>query len=384
MPELRASLAALALATALPFVAVPSAVAETTMVVTELGRLTSHPDHYVTGINDLGQVVGSAQGHGLPAHVVLWSPRGGASDLGPGLAVGINRRGQVLGLETRAAVAPYRHKPWIWSDGARTTVMQAYAAWATAPAINGNGVVPVNYSTSLMRRDHNRAAVWQAGRHTELSLSGPDLWVYGINDAGAVAGSYASAADQDFAAVRCVDGACTRLGGSSGYGPYIPEAINEAGVVVGNRGTVALRWEGDEATELSENGRVAHGEQSLNERGDAVGWAAGEDGVPHAVLWPAGGKQVELAVPAPAEAVGINERGDVIGWTAANEWSSPRGFLWRDGRVTYLDPPTGHYSLPVAINDHGVVVGHTTGTDSTNRPVVWTPVPTTHDRWALW
>ncbi|MCE7000727.1 hypothetical protein LZG04_38820 [Saccharothrix sp. S26] len=373
MPDLRASLAALALATALPLVAAPSAVAEPEMAVLELGRLPGYPGHYVTGINDLGQVVGSAQGDGVPPRAVLWSPRGGASDLGPGLAVGINQRGQVLGLEIRAAAPPYQHKPWIWSGGTRTQVMQAYAAWAYAPAFNDDAVVPVNYSTSLMRQEHNRAAVWKAGRHVELSLSGPDLWVYAINGAGAVAGSYAVSATQDFAAVRCVDGACTRLGTGPGYGPYIPEAINEAGVVVGNRATVALRWEGDEATVLSENGRVAHGAQALNERGDAVGWSSGADGVRRAVLWPAGGKQVDLGVPGPAEAVAINERGDVVGWTSANEWSSPRGFLWRDGRITYLDPPTGHFSRPIAINDHGVVVGHTTGTDSTNRPVLWVP-----------
>ncbi|MFJ6676683.1 hypothetical protein ACIQMJ_36755 [Actinosynnema sp. NPDC091369] len=383
MPELRASLAALALATALPLVAAPAAVAEPSMVVVELGRLAGQPDHYVTGVNDLGQVVGSAQGSGLPARAVLWSPSGGATDLGPGLAVGINQRGQVLGLETRAATAPYQHKPWIWSGGVRTTVMAAYAAWAHAPAINDNGAVPVNYSTSLMRTQHNRAAVWQAGRHTELSLSGPDLWVYAINDAGAVAGMYANSATQDFAAVRCVDGTCTRLGGSSGYGPYVPEAINGSGVVVGNRATVAVRWEGVEATVLSENGRVAHGEQALNERGDAVGWTAAEDGSRRAVLWPAGGKPVDLGAPAPSEAVAINERGDVVGWTAANDLGSPRAFLWRAGRLTYLDPPTGHSSSPVAINNHGVVVGHTTGTDSTNRPVIWTPAPTDHDEWAL-
>jgi uncharacterized membrane protein len=292
--------------------------------------------------------------------------------------VGVNERGQVLGLELRAASAPYENKPWIWFNGTRTVVMQAYAAWATAPAINGNGAVPVNYSTSLMRTSHNRAAVWQSGRHTELALSGPDLWVYGINDAGVVVGSYASFATQEFAAVRCVDGACTRLGGSPGYGTYIPEGITEAGVVVGNRGTVALRWEGDEATVLSENGRVAHGEEALNERGDTVGWAADEDGDRRAVLWPADGKQVDLGVPAPSEAVAINERGDVVGWTAANELGSPRGFLWRAGRITYLDPPTGHYSMPVAINNHGVVVGHTTGTDSTTRPTVWTPARTAY------
>ena len=382
MPELRATLAVLALVTALPLVSAPTAAAEPAMVVTELGRLSSHPDHYVSGINDLGQVVGSAQGHGVPAHVVLWSPRGGASDLGAGLAVGVNQRGQVLALEVRAATIPYRHKPWIWSAGTRTAVAPPGAAWAYAPAINANGVVPVTYSTSLIRRDHNRAGVWDNGRHTELSLSGPDLWVYGINDAGVVVGSYASSATQDFAAVRCVEGACTRLPGvSSGYGTYIPEAITESGVIVGNRGTAALRWEGDTVTVLSEHGRVAHGKQALNERGDSVGWEAGDDGLPRAVLWPGeGSKPVHLDVPGPSEAIGINERGDVIGYTLGNEHSSPRGFVWRAGRITYLDPPTGHYSMPVAINNHGVVAGHTTGTDSTNRPVLWTPAQA---MWAL-
>ncbi len=382
MPEFRASLAVLALATALPLVSAPPAAAGTApaMVVAELGRLAGYPGHHVTGINDLGQVVGSAQGDGLPPHAVLWSPRGGARDLGPGLATAVNQRGQVLGLEIRNATAPYRHRPWTWFGGERTAVAPPNAAWASAPAINDAGAVPVTYSTSSVRRDHNRAGVWQGGRHTELSLSGPDLWVSGINDAGVVVGGYASAATQDFAAVRCVDGACTRLGGAPGYGSYTPEAINESGVVVGNRGTVALRWEGDAATVLSENGRVAHGEQALNERGDAVGWAADDHGTPRAVLWPAGAKAVDLGVPAPSEAVAINERGEVIGWTAANDSGSPRGFLWRAGQVTYLDPPTGHYSVPVAINNHGVVVGHTTGADSTTRATRWTPAPTGSSR----
>jgi probable HAF family extracellular repeat protein len=374
MPELRASLAVLALATALPFAIVPSAVAAPEMVVAELGSLAGYPDYSVTGINDLGEVVGAAQGDDLPPHAVLWSPRGGATDLGPGLSVGVNERGQVLGLEIRAVSAPYSNKPWVWFNGTRTVVMRSDAAWATAPAINGNGAVPVNYSTSLMLQSHNRAAVWQAGRHAELALSGPELWVYGINDAGVVVGSYASFDTQEFAAVRCADGACTRLGGSPGYGMYIPEGITEAGVVVGNRGTVALRWEGDEATVLSENGRVAHGEEALNERGDAVGWAADKDGNRRAVLWPADGKQVDLGLPAPSEAVAINERGDVVGWTDAGDLPSPRAFLWRAGRITYLDPPNGHFSMPVAINNHGVVAGHTTGTDSTTRPTTWTPV----------
>ncbi|KOX25954.1 hypothetical protein ADK67_16630 [Saccharothrix sp. NRRL B-16348] len=376
MPDLRASLAVLALAAALPLAPTSPAVADTApvMVAAVLPGLPGYPDHHVTGLNDLGQVVGSAQDHDLPVHAVLWSPRGGATDLGPGLAVELNQRGQVLGFETRTATAPYRNKPWIWFAGGRTVVSPPNAAWASAPAMNENGAVPVTYSTSLFRQQHNRAGVWEDGRHTELSLSGPDLWVYGINDAGVVVGSYAAFATQDFAAVRCVDGACTRLGGGPGYGTYIPEGITESGVVLGNRGTVALRWEGDVATVLSENGRVAHGEQAFNERGDAVGWTADEDGTRRAVLWPADGKPVDLGVPAPSEAVAINERGDIVGYTTATDLSTPRGFLWRAGRVTYLDPPTGRYSLPIAINNHGVVIGHTSGTDSTTKATRWSPV----------
>lgn len=375
MPELRGSLAVLALATALPFVPAPSAVADTTptMVVGELQSLPGFANHYVVGMNDLGQVVGSAQDNGV-GRAVLWSPGGGATDLGPGIARAVNEHGQVIGLELRSAGTPYRNKAWIWSGGARTVVAPPTAAWSLAPAINEDGVVPLNYSTSSTRQQHDHAAVLANGQYTDLALSGPDLWVYGINDAGVVIGSYASAANQDFAAVRCTVDTCTRLPGiPTGYGPYIPEAINESGVVVGNRATIALRWEGDEVTVLSENGRVTHGEQALNERGDAVGWTADANGFHRAVLWPRDGKPVDLGVPAPSEAVAINERGDVVGYTAGTGTDRPRAFLWRDGQVTYLEPLAGDYSMPIAINDHGVVVGHSSAPDGTEKPVRWTP-----------
>ncbi|WP_367139030.1 hypothetical protein [Saccharothrix sp. HUAS TT1] len=119
----------------------------------------------------------------------------------------------------------------------------------------------------------------------------------------------------------------------------------------------ALRWEGDAVTVLSETGRVAHGAQSRNERGNAVGWAVDAAGDSRAVLWPAGGKQVDLGVPAPSEAVAINERGDVVGWTSTLDRSVTRAFVWNAGRVTYLDSLGGDRSMPVALNNHGVVVG---------------------------
>jgi probable HAF family extracellular repeat protein len=367
MPDLRASLAVLALTTTLPLVIVPSAHAsapDDTMVVAALPGLPGYPDHHVTGVNDLGQIVGSAQGNG-PAHAVMWSPRGGATGLGPGLATAINQRGQVLGVDSSTGL-----KPWVWFGGTRRTIAPPTAVRALAYVINESGDVPMTYSRSTLGQ-YDRAAVWEDGRHTELPLTGAYVSLEAINDAGVVVGGHSSFETQEFTAIRCLDGDCVKLAGvQTGYGPYGPEAINEAGVVVGNRGTVALRWEGDEVTVLSENGRVAHGAQALNERGDAVGWSVDADGFRRAVLWPADRKEIDLGVPTPSEAIAVNERGDVVGFTSDG---STRAFLWRAGRVTYLDSLGGSYSAAVAINNHGVVVGQSTTADGTAKAVRWAP-----------
>lgn len=160
MPDLRASSAVLALATTLPLVIVPSARAtagDVTMVVAELPGLPGYPGHYVTGVNDLGQVVGSAQGDGRPAHAVMWSPRGGATDLGAGLATAVNQRGQVLGADTTTGTTP-----WVWFGGTRRTIAPPTAARALAHVINESGDVPMTYSRSALGQ-YDRAAVWEGG-----------------------------------------------------------------------------------------------------------------------------------------------------------------------------------------------------------------------------
>ncbi|GAB3003332.1 hypothetical protein [Saccharothrix stipae] len=374
MPELRASLAVVALATSLSLAAAPSAIADVTptAVVAELPGLPGYASHHPTGVNDLGQVVGSAQGDAR-AHAVLWSPRGGVTDLGPGVAGAINQHGQVLGLDSDGIQDTQR--PWTWFGGERRSILPPGAAWALSQAINESGRVPMSYATSA--RGPQRATVWDGTRHVDLPLTNEYVSAYAINDAGVVAGNYSSATLQEFAAVRCTEGGCTKLASGPGYGPYDPEAINENGVVVGNRGMVALRWEGDELTVLSETGRLAHGEQSLNERGDAVGWVVDASGTSRAVLWPAGGKQVHLDVPAPSSAVAINERGEVVGHTSTPDYSVTRTFVWRNGRVTYLDSLGGDYSMPVAMNNHGVVVGRSSTADGSVKGVRWTPVANT-------
>ncbi|MBY8851719.1 hypothetical protein K7G98_26775, partial [Saccharothrix sp. MB29] len=350
-------------------------VAATSVAAAELRGLPGRPTHSVVALNDLGQVVGTADGNG-PAHAVLWSPGGAPTDLGPGLPTDLNERGQVVGLEPRRDLGPYAQHPRIWFGGGETDLAPPGAGWVLTSSINAHGVVPMTYSSSPYGYHQERASVWRDGAHSDLPVSGPHVALTAVNDAGVVAGSRSPTSGADFSAFRCTGTTCTRLADApGGYGPYSVEAVNEAGVVVGSRGTVALRWEGGAVTVLSDNGRVAHGEEALNERGDAVGWSVDADGVRRAVLWPAGGKPVDLGVPGQSEAVAVNERGEVVGVAWGAGGSSARAFLWRAGRLTHLAPLGGSSAFPVALNDRGVVVGQSTAADGTSRPVKWAPPP---------
>ncbi|MGM1063228.1 hypothetical protein [Saccharothrix sp. Mg75] len=382
MPPSRASATVLALVTALPLItaAAPAPAAPTTVAAVELPGLPGQPSHRATAVNDLGQVVGQAEGDG-PVRAVQWSPGGAITDLGPGLPTGVNQRGQVVGMRARRDLGPYAQHPRIWFAGGGTDITPPGSGWVITSAINAHGDVPMTYSTSPYGYHQERAAVWRGGVHVVLPMSGPHLSLSAINDAGVVAGSRTLPSGADFSAFRCVGTTCTRLADAEGYGAYSVEAVNEAGAIVGSRGTVALRWEGDAVTVLSADGRVAHGEQALNERGDAVGWSV-VDGVRRAVLWPAGGKPVDLGVPGPSEAVAVNERGDVVGWTSAADGSSTRAFHWRAGRVTWLAPLGGTAAFPIALNDRGVVVGESTTAGGGAKPVRWTlpsGAPDLHD-----
>jgi probable HAF family extracellular repeat protein len=374
MPKLRTPIAVLTLALALPLVVTPAAQAAITI---ELPGLPGYPTHRTIAVNDLGQVVGAAYGNGAP-HGVQWERSNAGTDLGAGTPTGMNGIGQVLGLVTVSGAGPYVQRPFIWHEGKVTDITPSGSGWVSASAINNNGAVPMTYSTSPYGYHQERAAVWRDGKHTALPLSGSHLSLNAINDAGVVAGSKAPMFGADAHAFRCVDTTkCERLAAVPGSGAYSVKAINEAGVIVGNRGTQALRWEGAGVTVLSPNGQVASGPQAINERGDVAGWSTGFNAVKRATLWPAGGKPVDLGVPGPSEAVAVNERGDVIGWTSADNPDAPRAFLWRDGRIHYLGSLGGAHSLPVALNDSGLIVGESTTADGTLKAVKWALISTT-------
>ncbi|MEU4747058.1 hypothetical protein AB0G02_42275, partial [Actinosynnema sp. NPDC023658] len=336
--------------------------------------------HRVIADNDHGHVIGVASGTGAP-HAVHWARGSAGVDLGPGIPSALNQVGQVVVQEAVNGAGPYVQRPRIWQAGKVTDITPSGSGWVVAAAINNNGVVPMTYSTSPSGYHQERAVVWKDGRHVSLPLSGPHLWLSAINDAGVVAGAKLPMFGSGAYAFRCVTtSTCEPLAAVPGSGVYDIKAINEAGVVVGNEDTQALRWDGTSVTVLSTSGGVANGTQALNERGDVVGWSTDAGGTSRATLWPAGGKPVDLGVPGPSEASAVNERGDVVGWTSADNPDAPRAFLWRDGKVTYLGSLGGAHSLPVALNDRGTIVGESTTADGTLKAVKWTLVTTTPTR----
>ncbi|MEU4765894.1 hypothetical protein AB0H12_21810 [Actinosynnema sp. NPDC023794] len=369
MPKSRTTAGVLALAVVLPLVAAPTAQASAS--ITELPGLPGYPTHRAIAVNDLGQVVGVAEGNGKP-RAVRWTASGAAAtDLGLGRPSGLNQVGQVLIEEGVSLTGPFVQRARIWQDGTVTDLTPSGAGVVIASAIGNTGVVPMTYSTSPSGYHQEKAVVWRDGKHTSLPVTGPHLWTSAVNDAGVVAGSKAPMFGTDLHAFLCPDATtCRPLPTVPGSSTYSVEAINEAGVVVGNRDTKALRWAGDQVTVLSTSGGVANSPQAINERGDVVGWTTDASGTRRATLWRAGGGSVTLNVPGRSEAVAVNDRGDVIGWTGSA--GSPRGFLWRDGKVVYLGSLGGTRSLPVALNERGTIVGESTTADATLKAVRWT------------
>ncbi|NUT90546.1 MAG: hypothetical protein HOY78_00820 [Saccharothrix sp.] len=314
---------------------------------TYLPVLPGHTATEAVAVNEWGHVAGTSTGPD-GRHAVLWR-HGGVVDTGLGDAAALNRRDQVLRLQT-VDTGPYARHPRIWTEGVSTDIAPAGAGYVAASAINASGVVPMTYSTSPYGYHQEAAAVWRNGALSGLGEGGAHLSVGVVTDGGLIAGSKQPMFSGDIYAFRCTGTSCTRLAGVAGSGGYRVSAANESGVIVGTRGDLPLRWSGDTVTVLPGGpGAVSTSGQAVNERGDVVGRTGDR-----ATLW-RDGRAVVLDVPAPSAAVAVSDSGDVVGW------SGTRAFLWRAGRVVWLGAGT-----PVGLNDSGVVVGR----DGT-RAVLW-------------
>jgi probable HAF family extracellular repeat protein len=131
---------------------------------------------------------------------------------------------------------------------------------------------------------------------------------------------------------------------------------NNAGVIVGESQDAAGRY----SPAVWENGVIRSlprllpgyvfaggGAQSINERGDIVGYDYGNGGI-HAALWPATGGVVDLGLLTGADisyAGGINRDGTVMGRSISYSTFIGRPTVWRGGTMSEIVLPAGGRAL---------------------------------------
>lgn len=72
-----------------------------------------------------------------------------------------------------------------------------------------------------------------------------------------------------------------------------------------------------------------------------------------------------------SHAYGINGAGVVVGTSGVAGGTGPRGFVWKNGKMTGLNALGGGVSEAFAINDSGVIVGASTTKSGARRAVRW-------------
>lgn len=330
----------------------------------------------LTLATDTGVLVGETN-----YRLSLW--RGGRStqlaDLG-GSATAINASGWFTGtrpVSTAGGEPEYRATTWS-PGGVATDVAPAGSTDSTGLAIADDGTVLLRYT----RAGVERLALRRGGELVPLSLE-PDARIGGMNDRGqVVASAYRDGVE---VAVRCTPaGRCATL-------PQLPRTlrslaydINDSGVVVGlaevrtSRSTideVAVVWRGSTVTALpglsAPAGQSRSGATHVNETG-LVGGYSGSRGSTAAVVW-RDGAVVELAPGTPRDTyrltiAGMNDAGEVVGGLQDDRNTfdqKRRGFLWRAGSLTTLDPSFPHAVAVVSgITASGLIYGSSVSASS--------------------
>lgn len=199
-------------------------------VMTDLGTLSQHSQSEANDVNNLGQAVGISTNTGWGTTAVLWAD-GEIVNLGilsgtgsqESKAKAIDDAGRVVG----EALVPFvgRHA-FLWEDGAGTDLTETYG-FAGRSARDINRFTDVVVGPSLLHRD---------GTVTELPTLGGDLTQgYALNDLTQVVGwSERTAGERDVHAFLWQDGEIIDLGSIAGFEPISKaEAINNMGQVVG-------------------------------------------------------------------------------------------------------------------------------------------------------
>ena len=263
---------------------------------------------------------------------------------GPGShAAAISNSGIVVGC---ADVAGGGTRAFIYSDG----TMRDLGTGGGPADGNGCALAVNNEGVAAGRSTSGELVVWRSGAVTRLGVQGD---VGAIDDFGTVVGSFREGTLNR--AFKWSAGTLTPLG-ESNVDSHAAR-INARGVIAGRSSNRAFLLEGTTFRDLGTLGGTGSNARGLNDRGEAVGHAANENGQPLPFLFDGTMRALDGG-PSYSSAVAINNRGQVVG-SAEGTF----GYLVDGGEYTRLDTlapvvARGWRRLePTGINDRGWIVG---------------------------
>ncbi len=289
--------------------------------ITDLGGLSGSPSANVSGINNLGQVVGTSANHAF-----LWE-NGTMTDLGTlggslSVANAINDRGQVVGESTTASGEKHA---FLWDHGVMKD-LGTPGETSSAHCINGQGDIVGAISGKNLR---GGAVLWKNDRRQSLGDLGPSgsgSTAIAINDNGEVVGVSSGLASNSGGVVRAVI--------------WQHGVIHDIGTLgVADQSTLAFLFDNSVMHDLGmlPGGVIEPGSgsqaASVNESGQVVGLSLDSKGESRAVIWE-NGQITDLndGIPAAAGVVltrarGINNLGQIVVEQQNHTDNSTRSFL---------------------------------------------------------
>lgn len=306
---------------------------------------------------------------------------------------GLNASGQATGIGALPNTVPATGCPpkrkmcvqhpahaFASADGTITDLGTLGGIFSAGESINTTGTI-AGYADLSTGAQH--AAVFQGGTITDLgSLFGPSgsSEATAINDSGQVAGWTTAANGTGEHAFLDSNGVMTDLGILPGGTFSTAAGINDAGVVVGSMDNAAsdsraFAYQDGTLTDLGTLGGPGAAAYAINASGQIVGWAQTSTDATHA-FEDTGGKMTDLgAYNIDTVAYAINDHGVIVGQTYGTDSSGntfDHAFIYQNGRFQDLNtliPAGSGWELTdaTAINDNGQILvdaDNTTNGDS--------------------